>query len=119
MHHKIIITINFVAMAFSMASVLTFTWFSSYAGGLYVQISTTLLTASILIALSFKKTRQVFELHRIQSVGVWVSIPLALLVGILIDIPRTSGIADACLASFADYFLSDGWFCCICLLLDY
>lgn len=86
MHHKAIIATNIVAMAFSMASVLAFTWFSGHAGGIYVQIPTTLLTVSLLIALLFEKIRQVFEPHRIQSVLLWISIPLALLVAILIDL---------------------------------
>ncbi len=85
MNRKIIITTNLAAIVFSMASVLAFTWFSSYAGGLYVQILTTLLTASLLIALFFEKPRQVFELDNIKTVSLWISIPLTLLVVILID----------------------------------
>ena len=85
MTRKSIITTNLVAIVFSMASVLTFTWLPSYVGGLYAQILITLLTVSLLVALFFEKTRQALELHRLQSVSLWVSIPLALLVVILID----------------------------------
>lgn len=85
MTRKIIITTNLVTIGFSMASVLAFVWLPSYASGLYIQIPATLLTASLLIALIFGKTRQAFELHRIQSVGLWASIPLTLLAVILID----------------------------------
>ena len=80
MNRKIIITTNLVAIVFSMTSVLAYTWFSSFAGGLYVQIPTTLLTASLLIALFFEKTRQGFALDNIQRVSLWLSIPVALVV---------------------------------------
>ena len=87
MNRKIIIitTTNLVAIVCSMASVLAFLWFSSYADELYVQIPITLLIASLLIALFFEKTKQGFGLDNIQRVSLWISFPLALLAIILID----------------------------------
>ena len=74
-----------VVIVFSMASALVFTWFSSYAGEFYAQISTTLLVIFLLIAFFFKKVREAFAIDTFKSTLLWLLVPLALLVVVLID----------------------------------
>ncbi|MYA51620.1 MAG: hypothetical protein F4Y25_13010 [Chloroflexi bacterium] len=84
MNRKSIIA-NLAAILFSMVSVLAFAWFYGISGGLYVQIPVTLLTVCLLMMLFFREIRQRLELHKLQMVSLWISIPFTLLVAVLID----------------------------------
>ena len=83
MKRKLTITTNIVVIVFSMASVLVFTWFSSYAGELYTQIPITLLVVSVLIALFFKKVRDGIEIDKFKNTLPWLLLPAAFLVATL------------------------------------
>ena len=83
MKRKLTIATNIVAIVFSMGSVPAFMWGTDYANELYIQIPTTLIALLSLIALVPKQTRKEFQLHNIKKVGMWILVPVALLVSAL------------------------------------
>ena len=85
MRRKLTISANLAAIVFAMTSVLVFAWVFDFMEELYLQILVTLVATLVLGSLFFGKVRKGFQFDNFKITGLWMSIPMALLVGALIN----------------------------------
>ena len=85
MRRKLTISANLAAIVFAMTSVLVFAWVFDFMEELYLQILVTLVATLVLGSLFFGKVRKGVQFDNFKITGLWMSIPMALLVGALIN----------------------------------